>query len=370
MHVTFQDEGKTDSRMSDYGKPPAADEVEVTLFGPGFGEAIAVHLGEGSWMLVDSCIDPDSKRPASLTYLDRLNVNPAHVKAIIASHWHDDHVRGISQISERYKSAEFFISSIFNDPEAASFLAAYSGSSAPGQARGTKELFDVVKQRDAVFPVQQRSTIFERTLAGRQVRATALSPVPAAVWQSIAHMASYLPGPQGGTPIKHATELAPNIEAVVIHIDFGDDAILLGADLEDHQVHGWSAVVADSWCKDRRPSTAYKVAHHGSRTGDTDQIWTVLLAPDPVACLTPFNRGKHRLPTEDDRTRIRARARQSYISSNATRKPDLPTDQLKRLNDIGRNFSQVNSGFGSVRLRKKRGATRWMVECFGRAQRL
>lgn len=81
--------------MSDYGKPPAADEVEVTLFGPGFGEAIAVHLGEGSWMLVDSCIDPDSKGPASLTYLDRLNVNPANVKAIIASHWHDDHVRGI-----------------------------------------------------------------------------------------------------------------------------------------------------------------------------------------------------------------------------------------------------------------------------------
>ena len=183
-------------------------------------------------------------------------------------------------------------------------------------------------------------------------------------------MASYLPRPQGGTPIHHATELAPNIEAVVIHIDFGDDAILLGADLEDHQVHGWSAVVADSWCKDRRPSTAYKVAHHGSRTGDTDQIWTVLLDPDPVACLTPFNLGKHRLPTEDDRVRIRARAQQSYISSNATRKPELPTEQLKRLNDIGRNFSQVNSGFGSVRLRKKLGTTHWMVECFGRAQRL
>jgi len=66
--------------MIDYGVPPAADEIEVTLFGPGYGEAIAVHLGEGVWLLVDSCVDPDSKAPASGTYLEGFGVDPSQVR--------------------------------------------------------------------------------------------------------------------------------------------------------------------------------------------------------------------------------------------------------------------------------------------------
>lgn len=42
--------------MIDYGAAPATDEIELTLFGPGYGEAIAVHLGEGAWLLVDPCV--------------------------------------------------------------------------------------------------------------------------------------------------------------------------------------------------------------------------------------------------------------------------------------------------------------------------
>ena len=110
--------------MIDYGAPPAADEIEVTLFGPGYGEAIAVHLGDGSWLLVDSCIDPDSKTPASETYLDQIGVNASHVRAIVASHWHDDHVRGISRLAARYPAADFVLSGVFNKAEAGAFLAA------------------------------------------------------------------------------------------------------------------------------------------------------------------------------------------------------------------------------------------------------
>jgi len=63
--------------MIDYGVAPAADEIEVTLFGPGYGEAIAVHLGEGAWLLVDSCIDPESKAPPQERTSNRLASMPA-----------------------------------------------------------------------------------------------------------------------------------------------------------------------------------------------------------------------------------------------------------------------------------------------------
>jgi hypothetical protein len=231
--------------MIDYGAAPAADEFEVTLFGPGFGEAIAVHIGEHHWILVDSCIDPSHHAPASTIYLKHIGVDPSQVRAIVASHWHDDHVRGIAQLAASYPGAEFFISTVFNDKESAYFLAAYSGNAAPGQARGGKELFDVINNRPYVFYVHQRSNVLDMNVGGRQVTATAFSPVHAAIGQSIARLAAYLPRKTGGSPINHAPELKPNFEAVAIHIDLGDDAVLLGADLEDHALLGWRAVVAD-----------------------------------------------------------------------------------------------------------------------------
>lgn len=354
--------------MIDFGAPPAAEEIEVSLFGPGYGEAIAVHIGEGAWLLVDSCIDPDSKTAASGTYLDQIGVDASQVRAIVASHWHDDHVRGISQLAAKYRNAEFFLSSVFNNGEAAAFLAAYSGASSSGLARGAKELFSVIQAREAVSPALHKSIVFEATLNDRPVMVTALSPLPAAFAQSLAHMAQYLP--RKAQPINHVPELRPNREAVVLHIDVGDDAVLLGADLEEHKTCGWSAVVADKWSGARRAATAYKVAHHGSYTGDCPKVWATLLKSDPVACLTPFALGNLRLPTEADKGRLKEDTPHAYISSSASRHPDMDSRQLKRLGDVCKKLARVDAGFGAVRLRKQIGSPLWNIDLFGRAQAL
>lgn len=354
--------------MIDYGALPAADEIEVTLFGPGYGEAITVHLGEGAWLLVDSCIDPDSNAPASGVYLERIGVNAGQVRAIVASHWHDDHVRGISQLASSYPKADFVLSAVFNNKEAGAFLAAYSGASSSGLARGAKELFGVIQARETVFPALHRSNVLEATLNARPVRVTALSPVPAAFTQAAAHLAQYVP--RRGQAINHAPELRPNLEAVVLHIDLGDDAVLLGADLEDHDKFGWSAVVADQWSGARRSATAYKVAHHGSCTGDCPRVWAKLLKSDPAACLTPFTLGDLRLPTDADKGRLKKNTPHAYISSGASRRPNMDSRQLKRLGDICKKLARVDSGFGAVRLRKQIRAPSWDVELFGAAQAL
>ena len=36
---------------------PTAQEIEVSTFGPGFGESIVVHAGNNEWVIVDLCID-------------------------------------------------------------------------------------------------------------------------------------------------------------------------------------------------------------------------------------------------------------------------------------------------------------------------
>ena len=60
--------------------PSARDEIELTLFGPGYGESVVLHIGDGA--VVDSCIDKDG-RPSALSYLE--NLDPAEVVVLVAA---------------------------------------------------------------------------------------------------------------------------------------------------------------------------------------------------------------------------------------------------------------------------------------------
>lgn len=354
--------------MIDYGTAPASDEIEVILFGPGYGESIAVHLGENKWFLIDSCIDPYSKASASGHYLDEICGGSEHICAIVASHWHDDHVRGISKLAAKYPQADFVIAAVFSDKEAIAFLSAFNEGTSSGLGKGTTELFTVLKERENIYYALQRMLVIDDTVNGRPITVTALSPVSAAFSQSIAGFAQYLP--KKDTAINNAPKLKLNLESLALHIDFGDDAILLGADLEDHVDFGWTAIAADSWAGNRKPASLYKVAHHGSKTGHSTQVWENLLEPNPKACLTPWVLAGKRIPSDAEAATVKANAQDAYIASGATRTPNMDHRQLKRLKDIAKNVALVDSGFGAVRLRKKIGATSWKVELFGAAQQL
>lgn len=89
---------------------PAHDELEVSLFGPGVGECVVIHIGHGSWIIIDSCVDENSI-PIALSYLEKIGVNPERaVKFIVISHWHDDHIQGLSEVVRRCMNAKIIYS--------------------------------------------------------------------------------------------------------------------------------------------------------------------------------------------------------------------------------------------------------------------
>ena len=93
--------------MTTAGPPPERGEFELTLFGPGYGECVLLHAGDGIWAIIDSCIDGEGA-PRALRYLESINVNAAEaVRLIVATHWHDDHMRGMAQLVEACKGADF-----------------------------------------------------------------------------------------------------------------------------------------------------------------------------------------------------------------------------------------------------------------------
>ena len=88
--------------------PPEVDEFEVSVFGPGRGECILIHLGYNEWCMVDSCVGPGSSRPAAVEYLGGFGQKALEgVLLVLATHWHDDHIRGIGAAIREFPNAEF-----------------------------------------------------------------------------------------------------------------------------------------------------------------------------------------------------------------------------------------------------------------------
>ena len=70
---------------------------EISIFGPGIGECIVLHIGQGRWFVIDSCLCPKTKQPIALQYLKDIGVDAStQVVGILISHWHSDHIQGAS----------------------------------------------------------------------------------------------------------------------------------------------------------------------------------------------------------------------------------------------------------------------------------
>ena len=102
--------------------PPQSNEVEISLFGKGFGEALVVHVGDGRYIIVDSFINPTTKNPVAEDYLNSLGVSMDNVVMIISTHWHSDHVAGLYKLFTQCKNAKFVTYPIISQAKFNTFL--------------------------------------------------------------------------------------------------------------------------------------------------------------------------------------------------------------------------------------------------------
>ena len=126
--------------MTKTSNSPGANELELTLLGPGYGESVILHLGNGEWAIIDSCLDSDG-RPGALRYLDDIGVDPAeNVVLIVASHWHDDHIRGLANLLQLCPRARFCCAAALCRKEFLGYVGALEGRhmSSVGYALGRR----------------------------------------------------------------------------------------------------------------------------------------------------------------------------------------------------------------------------------------
>ena len=96
--------------MDNNGRRPDAHEVEITVLGKGCGESIVVHAGDGAWVVIDSFCENPTSDPAPLVYLNRIGVDVARdVTAVVLTHLHADHYRGIAKVVRDCEAAWFYL---------------------------------------------------------------------------------------------------------------------------------------------------------------------------------------------------------------------------------------------------------------------
>lgn len=361
---------------------PALDEVEITFFGPGYGECILIHATQNEWLIVDSCIDPHRKIPPALDYLQKIGVDPSQaVKLVVASHWHDDHIRGLATIFETCSNAEFALSGALTSEEFMAAASAFGKGSMMAGSSGLVELHRILSHLLEAKKTGNRSfkppiwATADRCIYvgdGKRCKVYALSPSDWAVTEAKREIATLLP--TMNEPKKWLVPGVPSANhiAVVLWIEIDGDSILLGSDLEEEgsEHTGWSAIVRS----DKRPdgkAVLFKIPHHGSVTAHLPEVWTHLLEKNPVSVCTPYNKGKG-LPTLEDVSRICQNTTEAFTTSTQRvieQKKDPVAEKM--ISEMGVKIKRRPYRPGIVRVRfKQADAANYSVELFDGAARL
>ncbi len=353
---------------SAFAQAPLPHEIEVTLLGPGYGECVLLHVGHGAWIVVDSCEDGADQPLPVLAYLQKLGVSPAAVQWVVATHWHDDHVRRIDELFRHCSSARLAVSSALDSEEV---LGGLIGIGQPSAIDDKIHVTSGVRAMQNLLPTNlplgrvhmvgegQPLDVVLPDDADHYVLLRVLTPTAATTGTALLQIRDLIEQALQGHDVR-VRRPTRNDSAVVLWLEVsaqppntnlrpdapppaGSVSVLLGADLETRAApnKGWKGVLASPY---RRPSqaTAVKVAHHGSTNGYHRPAWE-RMTNEPVAILAPWDLNKG-LPQQAGLDLIAEHASKIYSTAP-------PKDQTKIV--AGRRRPTRTRTLGRITLRTR-----------------
>ena len=352
--------------LSVVGNRPSKGEVELTVLGPGYGESLVLHIGEGAWVLVDSCID-SAGTPRALEYLTSIGVDAAEsVGLIVATHWHDDHIRGMAKLVEECKNATFSCAGALTKKEFLATVYALENRHFSFTGSGVREMYRVFSCLSGRGSTPILALADRRIFSRGNCEVWALSPNDANFLKFLKLIGTL--SPDKGQSKTRVPDYSPNEIAVALWVEIGDAIVLLGSDLERP---GWK-VVLQSQQRPKGAASGFKIPHHGSANADYPDIWAQMLEANPYSVLTPWRRGNGALPSDNDVQRILSNTTNAYATARHQSLAAPPVTRAKpvsrSIKDAGVVLRRVAMPFGAVRLRRSIGSgANWRVETFGSA---
>jgi hypothetical protein len=372
------------SEMQASGQP-APDQIEVCVFGPNYGECVVVHLGNGNWVIIDSCLHEG--QPIAIAYLQALGLDPARsIRAVIATHWHDDHYRGLSQILASAPAAHIWISSVLTDEEFLRFALRMSKNRTSVAGHKLDELLrviDDIRRRRSVGQLtfgyaSARTAIFrlDGSISGHgyPCEVMALSPSHGDLSEFLERIVANMP--RARQTKRAVPSPSPNHASVAAVVSVGPLGIVLGADVENsgRPTAGWEAILGAHKLQPFGPrASLHKASHHGSENAHNEGIWHDLLTANPLTVLTPWRKGARRLPNDDGARNILRLSQNAFTTAldarSRSRRDGRPLGVQRFLREHrGIRLRSLAVPFGAVRFRTRDISTAtWDRELFGDA---
>jgi beta-lactamase superfamily II metal-dependent hydrolase len=357
--------------------PPDRETLEVTVIGPGYGEAVLVHIGDGKWIAIDSCSNTKDRTSLSRRYLQSIGAKLTDIIAVICTHWDDDHIRGFFDLADHAINAKLVIASAFVKKD---FLAYANLFGRPLTQKTRSKLSEIVStielfasRNGGVSYALGDRRIFDRQASQHSHKQACelwtLSPSDAEHNNFLSWISSQFP--RGGETRRIVTSRIRNDLSIVTLVVVGKDAILLGGDLEEpgSSDRGWSAILSSSG-RPSSKSSVFKVPHHGSSNAHHDRVWKELLQDDAYAVVSPWKMGGRSIPEESDLQRIKGFTPNGFLSAPTKRVANIKRPQAvqKTIKEVALDFGTISQEPGMVRLRKKAGTKdSWKAELFAGA---
>lgn len=360
---------------------PSPDEIEVSVFGRGFGESIVFHIGDGKWGVVDSFINGETKLPRALEYLEGLGVNIAKdLLLIVATHWDNDHILGLSELLSRATNSIVVFSAAMQSEEVRTLAQIYKTREIDdgGGLSEYSKILDILQTRverggigSPTWATEGLELLHGHILKdGTSVKIRSLSPSNAAFSATQAWLQSNFERVRKKRSA--VPKLQPNDCSVVLSIEIGQYSILLGGDLEEGKGKslGWSAVVKFLGHFSIQYDI-FKVPHHGSTNGYSERVWTNLLKNDPEVCITPWIQGGRSLPNKEGLDLIRKHTKKGYITCDTRLRRSRHSNPTvsRSMRDPQTNIRRLSQKGGQIRLRLDRTKAKpvWSCSLFGEA---
>lgn len=312
---------------------PAPEEFEITVFGRGVGESIVVHLGDDSWLIVDSFNGPGGV-PVAADYLEGLGVTEDRVKAIVISHFDIDHYRGVDKLVDQYSDAHLHVTAAIDrrwferlldvDPDDET-LGDLAAAIATARHRAPPGSDSRLRQ------VSPGMTIMD----GHHSKVVAIAPTHHAVNDVDAEIAAALGAFEDGTTPEVRRALSrDNHSSIVLDIQAFGHHVLLGADLETTpERFGWRTVRDRTQETERPASELVKVPHHGSSSSHDENL-EELCIDSPVLLVAPNS--NHQLPREEDVQRLCGWGSTSWQAAPSAPETTVPgVDVVLGPNEVG-----------------------------------
>lgn len=354
--------------------------LETALIGTGggYGESIVIHLGNNNWIVIDSCIDPKSKKSLPLEYLESIGVDINNdVKLIICTHWHDDHILGISQLFKACLNANLSLAVARDRSKFLQFIGLDNNKiKNETTASATKEINECLKiLQERKTPVKQAvgdKVLLSYNKNGLVYEVISLSPSDYVLEEYNQEISTLIT--EYGRSNKKVVYQKPNDKSVAILIKINDHRILLGSDLEvtPDRRKGWFCILDNSQTIDGK-SSIFKIPHHGSNTGYHKDVWEKLVEKNAISKLTPWNKGK-KLPQKEMLNTFLNHTENLYTTTliqTCKGKPKKRDKSIaKAISRFNPSLSEVRYYKGIIRCRCNIENTKWEVELIQSAKKI